>query len=346
MKIFAILVYPPNKMNYGGVGLKKKNVLLFSDFGIDDFVAVIFAFFSEEINIVGIVADYGNVSREDAIRNAAYLQEVTGHKEIPVFSGAVLPLTGEVPVYYPDVHGIEGLGPIVPNLENSNDIFENFDDFKDLIQKYENDITIVNVGRLSSLAAAFILYPGLMSKVSDFYIMGGAFNVPGNVTPVAEANFYGDPYAANVVFANAPKKIHILPLDVTMSAIITPAVVDALDAYYQSVQNEVGLLIKPMVDYYFNFYKGTSPGISGSPLHDLLTFWAMLEEAEIQYMEVPVKIIVNRGEAFGQSIGDFRNAPPEDKMKYRIHRIAVQFNYSSFIKIFYEIMTNHKTKTP
>ncbi len=117
-----------------------------------------------------------------------------------------MPLTGEVPVFYADIHGIEGLGPIIPNLENSNNMFENFDDFKELIENYENDITIVNVGRLSSLATAFILYPGLMSKVSDFYIMGGAFNVPGNVTPVAEANFYGDPYAANVVFANARRR--------------------------------------------------------------------------------------------------------------------------------------------
>ncbi len=330
-------------MNYGGVGLKRKNVLFFSDFGIDDFVAVIFAFFSEEINIVGIVADYGNVSRDDAVRNAAYLRELTG-QNTPVFSGAVLPLTGEVPVFYPDIHGIEGLGPIIPNLENSNNMFENFDDFKELIENYENDITIVNVGRLSSLATAFILYPGLMSKVSDFYIMGGAFNVPGNVTPVAEANFYGDPYAANVVFANAPKKIHVFPLDVTMSAIVTPALIDSLDAYYQKVQNKVGLFLKPMVDYYFNFYKETYPDISGSPMHDLFTLWAMLAGAEIQYQDVPVKIITDKGEAFGQSIGDFRNVLPEEKMKYRIHQIAVQFNYSNFIKTFYEIMTNHKTK--
>ncbi|KAF0818669.1 Inosine-uridine preferring nucleoside hydrolase [Bacillus sp. ZZV12-4809] len=329
-------------MNYGGVSLKRKNVLLFSDFGIDDFVAVIFAFFSEDINIVGIVADYGNVSREDAVRNAAYLSELTG-EDPPIFSGAVLPLTGDVPVFYPDVHGVEGLGPIIPALENSNDMFENFDEFKKLIEKFENDILIVNVGRLSSLAAAFILYPSLMNKVSDFYIMGGAFNAPGNVTPVAEANFYGDPYAANVVFANAPKKIHVFPLDVTMSAIVTPALIDTLDAYYQKVQNKVGLILKPMVDYYYNFYKQAYPGISGSPLHDLVTLWALLDGADVQYQDVPVKIITAKGEAFGQSIGDFRNFLSKDKMKYPIHRIAVQFNYSNFIRTFYEIMTNHKT---
>nr|WP_242061991.1 hypothetical protein [Cytobacillus firmus] len=70
----------------------------------------------------------------------------------------------------------------------------------------------------------------------------------------------------------------------------------------------------------------------------------MLAGAEIKYQDVPVKIITDKGEAFGQSIGDFRNVPPEDKMKYWIHQIAVQFNYSNFIKTFYEIMTNHKTK--
>ncbi|GLB61190.1 hypothetical protein NCCP133_33200 [Cytobacillus sp. NCCP-133] len=137
----------------------------------------------------------------------------------------------------------------------------------------------------------------------------------------------------------------IIPLDVTMSAIVTPAVIDALDAYYQSSQNKIGLIVKPMVDYYYEFYKKTYPGISGSPLHDLLTFWAIMDQAEIRYKEVPLKIIVNRGEAFGQSIGDFRNIPLKNKKKYKTHKIAVQFNYSLFIKTFYEIMTNDTKKT-
>ncbi|MEH7393123.1 nucleoside hydrolase [Bacillus sp. JJ1474] len=315
-----------------------KNVIIFSDYGIDDIVAMLFAYFCQEINIVGIVADYGNVSRKDAIRNAAYLQEVTGIKNIPIFGGAELPLTGEMPEYVPEVHGLEGLGPIVPNLDVIENLFENFYEVKFLIDKYKHNITIVNIGRISSLATAFILSPRIMEQVNDYYIMGGAFYVPGNVTPIAEANFFGDPYAARILINNSHKKIHLFPLDVTMSAIITPAIIDSLHQYYLSTNNKIGLLVKPMVDYYYSFYQKSNPGISGSPLHDVLSLWALLESSEIKYAEVPIQVVVEKGIAFGQSIGDFRKKPDLQSKDYKIHKVAVQFNYSAFIKSFYDIM--------
>ncbi|WP_442594227.1 nucleoside hydrolase [Neobacillus sp. D3-1R] len=319
-----------------------KNVLFFSDFGVDDNVAIIYSFFTEEINIVGVVADYGNVSKQDAVRNAEYIQKLTGRKDISVFGGAEIPLTGESPTYYPEVHGLEGFGPFIPDLELT-DQFENFEGIKGLIEKYKNDIIIVNVGRLSSLATAFILFPSTMKLVKEFYIMGGAFLTPGNVTPVTEANFFGDPYAANIVINFAPKKLHIVPLDITKSAIVTPALVEKLNKHYEATKNKVGLLVKPMVDYYFKFYKTTDPNISGSPLHDVLTLWAITTNAKISYTEAPTKIIVNTGNAFGQSIADFRETP--NKVDWPIHKIALQFDYQSFIQDFYKSMTND-LKTP
>ncbi|MBY0122714.1 nucleoside hydrolase [Bacillus sp. S/N-304-OC-R1] len=318
--------------------MRMKNILLFSDFGIDDIVATLFAYLCPEINIVGIVADYGNVSRKSAIRNAAYLEEVTGIKNIPIFGGAELPLTGEMPKYVPEVHGIEGLGPIVPNLQVDENLFENFNEVNSLIEKYKDNITIVSIGRLSSLAAAFILSPRLMEKVKDYYIMGGAFNVPGNVTPAAEANFYGDPYAAKILINNAHKRIHLFPLDVTMSATITPSIINSLHQYYEATKNKIGLLVKPMVDYYYSSYKKSNPGISGSPLHDVFTLWALLDRSDIQYREVPIQIVVDNGIAFGKSIGDFRKNPDLRSKDYKVHKVAVQFNYKTFVKDFFEIM--------
>jgi purine nucleosidase len=315
---------------------KPKQVLFFSDFGVDDNVAVIYALFNQEFNIVGVVADYGNVSKQDAIRNAAYLQQVTGITNIPVFGGADLPLTGNPPQFYPEVHGSEGLGPIIPNIEVTGN-FENFEGIKELIERYSGDIIIVNVGRLSSLATAFILFPNVMSKVKEFYIMGGAFFEVGNITPVAEANIYGDPYAANIVFNFAPKKLHILPLDITNSAIVTPSLVNQLHQHYQQTNNKVGLLIKPMLDYYYQYYKSVRPSISGSPLHDVLTLWALTENAHITFEEVPVKVIVSEGAAFGQTIADFRES--KTKADWPIHKVSLKFNYQSFIRDFYQTMT-------
>ncbi|WP_456274324.1 nucleoside hydrolase [Bacillus sp. AK031] len=319
--------------------MARKKVLLFSDFGVDDVVALLYAYYKEEIEIVGIVADYGNVSKQTALKNVQFLQELTGATR-PVIGGAVSPLTGELPQYFPEIHGIAGLGPIIPeNNHVDESILENFFEVREIINRYQNDITIYSAGRLTSLATAFILYPETMKLVNDFYIMGGAFGVPGNITPVAEANIYGDPYAANIVLQLSPKPTYIIPLDVTKYALFTSEMINDLDQYFHQSGDKVGAIIKPIVDYYQKFYKETYPGISGSPLHDLLAIWSLSPEAEMKFVEVPVKIEVNLGSTFGQSTGDFREST--DLADWKKHYVAVHFNYKRFIEDVF-----HAFKTP
>lgn len=74
----------------------KKKVLLFGDIGIDDTIALIYARLHKEIEIVGLIADYGNVSRKDAVANIYYVMKLFDFPEgIPVILGAEIPLTGE-----------------------------------------------------------------------------------------------------------------------------------------------------------------------------------------------------------------------------------------------------------
>lgn len=316
----------------------KKKVLLFSDFGVDDVIAVLYAFYTDEIEIVGIVADYGNVSKQTALKNVKFLENLTGTTR-PVIGGAVSPLTGELPQYFPEIHGVAGLGPITPNnLEVKDTFLENFFEVREMITKYQHDITIYSAGRLTSLATAFILYPETMKLVKDIYIMGGAFGVPGNVTPAAEANIYGDPYAANIVLELSAKPAYIIPLDVTKYAIFTPEMINDLDLYFKQTGDKVGAIIKPLVDYYQQFYKKTYPDISGSPLHDLLAIWALKPYSEVEFVQVPVKIEVNRGTTFGQSGGDFREIA--EKEKWKVHNVAVNFNYRQFIEDVFKAFKN------
>src|SRR5690625_598332 len=130
-------------------------------------------------------------------------------------------MTGEKPTFYPEIHGEYGLGPIKPPAATNGVIDENFYEIVEIIKRYGNELTIVNIGRLTSLATMFILYQRLMSNVKDYYLMGGAFWVPGNVTAVSEANFYADPIAANIVLTNA-HDVTIIPLNVTEQAVVTP----------------------------------------------------------------------------------------------------------------------------
>lgn len=310
-------------MAFGGKYMPKK-VLLFTDLGIDDVFAILYTFFRNDIQLVGIVADYGNVSRENAIKNINYLKYISGRKEIPVFLGASVPLTGILVQYFPEVHGKVGLGPIIPPeipypIYPINDIYK-------IINSNLDDLTIINLGRLSSLATSFILNLEAMRNVKEYICMGGAFFYPGNVTAVAEANFYADPYAANLILQHA-KNLTIIPLNVTQHAIVTPEMVQQIDAFHRNTQDLAGLIIKPMLDYYYNFYSKSNPGIGGSPMHDFLTIWYLLNPDAVRLSKVPIKVIPDLGEGFGQSIADFRFVTNPG---YKTHNIAFQFNYERF----------------
>ncbi len=310
-------------MAFGGKYMPKK-VLLFTDLGIDDAFAILYTFFRNDIQLVGIVADYGNVSRENAIKNINYLKYISGRKEIPVFLGASVPLTGILVQYFPEVHGKVGLGPIIPPeipypIYPMNDIYK-------IINSNLDDLTIINLGRLSSLATSFILNLEAMRNVKEYICMGGAFFYPGNVTAVAEANFYADPYAANLILQHA-KNLTIIPLNVTRHAIVTPEMVQQIDAFHRNTQDLAGLIIKPMLDYYYNFYSKSNPGIGGSPMHDFLTIWYLLNPDAVRLSKVPIKVIPDLGEGFGQSIADFRFVTNPG---YKTHNIAFQFNYERF----------------
>jgi len=307
-----------------------KKVLYFGDFGIDDAIAIIYAHLSNQIDIVGVVADYGNVASQVTTRNVYYLLEIIGNKNIPVFTGSERPMTGEVPQFFPDVHGKEGLGSIIPK-EKALPPRENFLEVTKLIEQYKNELIIVCTGRLTSLATLFLLYGDLMKNVKAYYIMGGAFLVPGNVTAVAEANFIVDPIAANIVM-NYAKNLSLFPLNVTMKAIITPEMVNVIQ------EKSKIKIIKPMLDYYYIFYKKHYPLIQGSPAHDALTMSAVIHNQIFSYAYLPVKVETNDTISKGQSIADFRPAEqftPEQNP----HKIALNFNYMNFYNDFMAIMT-------
>ncbi|WP_270181456.1 nucleoside hydrolase [Alkalihalobacillus sp. CinArs1] len=308
-----------------------QKVLFFGDVGIDDTIALLYAYLSNEIDVIGIVACYGNVPKQQTANNVRYLLKEVGRTDIPVMGGAEKPMTGEVPVFYPDVHGPEGLGPITPPTNHSPPL-ENFFQVIPLIEKYD-DLVIVNVGRMTSLATLFLLYPEKMERINAFYVMGGAFNVPGNVTPSAEANFHADPVAANIVMRYA-QNVNLFPLNVTQSAIITPGMVDYIDSKGKSD------LIKPLLDYYyFEFYQKKVPGLGGSPVHDAATIMAVVHPELFTFFETPVAVEID-GVARGLSIGDFRQSFEQEEFDGRpVQNVAIKLDYFNFYRYFMEIMT-------
>jgi purine nucleosidase len=305
------------------------NVLFFSDMGVDDAVALMYASFTKTINIVGIVCGYGNVPVEDAVKNAHFLLHLLGLNDVPVIKGAERPMTGESPTYITKVHGTHGLGSIVPPVASEG---QNFGIVKSILERYSSDLIIVDAGRLTSLAIAMMLYGKLIKKVKGYYIMGGAFLVPGNDTPVAEANFAGDPIAADLVMRHGGP-ITLFPLNVTHKAIVTQNMSDSISRVGKAP------LFKPIFDVYYDFYKTSMPQLQGAPTHDLLPMMALVNRHMFQWMTRPVHVVTQEGIARGQSIADFR---PNVTVEPNAIRIALDLDYRQFYWNFMTIMTDKK----
>ncbi|WP_090084862.1 nucleoside hydrolase [Lentibacillus persicus] len=319
-----------------------KKVLVFGDIGIDDTVALIYGYFDDAIDIVGVVANYGNIPREKAVANVHYVRDLFDiNPSIEVILGAEKPMTGEKPTFVPEIHGAYGLGPIEPPLSNDDSVAENFFKVVEIIERYhDQDLVIVNIGRLTSLATMFILYPSVMKRVQNFYVMGGAFWVPGNITALSEANFYGDPIAAQLVLKNAANVV-IIPLNVTRQAIATPQMVDYI---HQAGEAEI---IKPLLDYYYAFYKKRDPSVQGSLLHDVVTLMCPVYGGMFAFSQLPVTIVqAESGEERGQSIADIRPyVDVQDSMaeNEKKHFIALDLDYVQFYNKFMSVMTGQKS---
>ncbi|WP_202080502.1 nucleoside hydrolase [Caldalkalibacillus salinus] len=309
-------------------------VLFFSDPGIDDSLAIIYALLHPDIELVGIVTSYGNVSKEQATQNARYLVQLAGmENDVRIIEGARGPFTGEIATYYPEIHGPKGLGPIQPPEDISTEA-EPFTVIFDLVNEYGDELVVLDTGRLTALAMAFLIDIDTMNQARAFHIMGGAFLVPGNISPVAEANFYSDPLAANIV-TNQAQNLFVVPLNVTNYALVTSEMIDTIDFY---AENPFGELIKPVADFYINAYADLVPHLNGALLHDVLTVSSVVNPHILRYIEKNVDLQIN-GVARGLSVADFRPTAQLNEEE-NIVKLAIHINYPLFMNDFMQIMCN------
>lgn len=308
-----------------------KNVLIFADPGIDDTLAIMYTLKHPDIRVIGIVSGYGNTARDKAANNIAYILDLAGQKEIPVIMGATRSCTGKTPVYYPEIHGPDGLGPITPPATFKGS-FKEFSEIFKIVRSYDN-VYILDLGRSTSLAVAIILDEGFIDQVSRFYIMGGAFLVPGNVTETAEANFHGDPVASHAILSTVPR-ISLFPLNVTNRAIVTSSHIDMITS---SPTSGTGLtsILKDVHSFYDRAYKQKIPGLPGPPIHDLVAASLMMNPSFGRFLERDVGVETS-GPFRGQSNADFR---PDSKPGNHSPNIYLSIDYEAFIRDFIRIMS-------
>ena len=248
-------------------------VLIDTDPGIDDALALLFAWNSQEIRVEAITTVAGNVSVDAATTNLLRLLALRRPAPRPVMAaGAPAPLARALTTatHY---HGEDGLGdlpdwPEVERLPRSPGAVEVI---LDAARRYQRELTIIALGPLTNLALALKEDAGALGRVGRVVAMGGAVDVPGNVTPTAEFNMFVDPEAAHRVLA-AGLSLEVVPLDATRQAVLPRAGMRATLARASGV---LASRIQAFSERGFRISHGD--GAQGMTLHDPLAVGLALD---------------------------------------------------------------------
>lgn len=278
-----------------------KKIIIDTDPGIDDAMAIFLALRSPEIEVVGLTTIFGNVNCQLATVNALRLLETAGHSRIPVAKGCDSPLFISAPEHATRVHGEDGMGNANFALPKGSAIEMSAAEFiVKTILAHPGEITLVPIGPLTNIALALKLEPKIINLVKEVVIMGGAATVAGNITPVAEANIWQDPHAAAIVF-NAGLPLTMIGLDVTSTVLLTE---DYLVDLYSANNPETELLRK-IIPHYQQFYLKMY-GSKDFHTHDPSTIAYLINPNLFTTQLIPI-FVETDGRCIGQTIPDFRH---------------------------------------
>lgn len=179
-------------------------LLIDTDPGVDDALALLMAFADPRHEVVGLTIAAGNVGLRHTVRNALKLCEVAGREDVPVFAGCADPLL-HPSVDAGHVHGQDGFGDVdLPPAARGAEAEHAALAILRLSHQYAGRLLLVALGPLTNIALALKLDPTLPQRVGRFLVMGGAITCHGNITPAAEFNIAFDPEAAHIVFKAFP----------------------------------------------------------------------------------------------------------------------------------------------
>jgi purine nucleosidase len=306
------------------VSSRPRRVVLDTDPGIDDALAILLALASPEIDLAGLSVVHGNCPLSDAVANALAILHLAGHPHLPVAAGCERPLLRE-PVTARKTHGGRGLGyaslpasPAVPVAEHGVDMI-----IREILAD-PGEVTLVAIGPLTNVALALRKAPQIAKAVHECIIMGGALHDQGNTTPLAEFNIYADPHAAQIVLSSG-MRITIMPWDITRQVRVTEAQVLALRAHGGPVPQ----FIADATRFYIEFHREHF-GWAGCAINDpaalALVWWPEL--AELAELYVTVETVSEL--TMGKTVGDFRGLTGQPANV----RYVARFDSATFVERF------------
>ena len=311
-------------------------LLIDTDPGIDDALALVLALTSPDASIQGVSTVAGNVPVDQATINVLRILAVADPTiPIRVARGAETPRTRAL-VTAAHVHGDDGLGnldqfmepdgrPRYPKPDHALEMRDGPDLILELANQFREDLVVVALGPLTNLALALERDRRAVSRVGRIVVMGGAVAVPGNVTPGAEFNFYVDPEAAAAVF-EAGLPIDLVPLDVTEQVVLAQA----------ELARRLAACPSPLGRFVADFsLHGFAVGRveSGIILHDPLAMGVALDPTLVGFEHLHVEVECEGLVTRGLSLADRRGIPTHRKRRPNC-RVATTVNARRFLDLF------------
>ena len=289
-----------------------------------------------DFEILGITTVFGNAGLEQATKNALKIVELSG-KAIPVYQGAEHPLV--IPAGNPPdfVHGRDGLGNTnQPGSQLRAQPGSATDFIVKTINAHPGEITLLAIGRLTNLANALALDPGIAANVKEVVLMGGTLHVTGNVSPVGEANISGDPHAADLVFS-ASWPVTMIGLDVTTSLIMDDQILETI----REENAQYGKFIYDISRFYRNFHINVDGVVGGFYVHDPSAVMYLIDPALFEMIKGPVRVVTN-GIGIGQTIiATYPHHLEMEAWKDKpLISAAVEVDETAFFDSYLRVMTN------
>src|SRR2546422_6242969 len=280
-------------------------VVIDTDPGVDDALALLLAMRSPELKIEAITPVAGNVPLELSLPNALRMVEIAGRTDIPVAVGAKAPLLRRL-VTAAYAHGENGLGGAVfpePKIKPVAEPAAKF--ISQIVRKYPGEVTLITIGPLTNIATALNMDSELARMVKSLVMMGGSLS-GGNITPAAEFNVYVDPEAARIGFQSGIP-ITMVGLDVTRKTSLTDEHVRILEAAQNPVSQAAAKIARKAINH--NREQGF---LVGPNMHDSLAVAGFLDPSLLKwkqyYVDVETVGELTAGETLGYSpnAGDLR----------------------------------------
>ena len=312
-------------------------IILDTDTGVDDALAILLAMRSPELRIDAITGVCGNTPLNHCMRNIHLTLDVLDAGQRPVVArGETRPLIREL-TYAGDIHGNDGLGevtslvdsegnPVYPNPVQRVSPMHAVDLILSCAGRHPDELTLVAVGPLTNVARAVMKDPQRMRGLREIIIMGGAFETSGNVSPVAEFNIHADPHAAQIV-CDAGIPLVFVPLDVTRQAFLDAGTIDR----YAGEGDARAVFVRDCTARYVGFHR-RNRGVNGCFLHDPLAVAVAIREDLVTTVPARVDVETAGDLTSGMTVSDLRS----ERWGEPNARVCTALDVQAFIRLFEE----------